>query len=188
MDDRPSALCAARQGTGRRLLPTDRSRDTHVSNLRRKLMKYNGDFEGGGGSVPTGWTALNAFGAAAAGRLVSGCGVGGSACWYDGSVQGYDGLNQSIATAIGATYDVTFSLNDTGRLTTFQQLSTNGDTSTSEGNGIDLLLYAGAGIPTEGPPSTEGPPPTGVSEPGTLALFAAGLAGLGFARRRRARA
>jgi len=28
------------QALGRRLLPTDRSLDTHVSNLRRKLMKY----------------------------------------------------------------------------------------------------------------------------------------------------
>lgn len=148
----------------------------------------NGNFEGGGGSVPTGWTALNAFGAAAAGHLSSGCGVGGSACWYDGSVQGYDGLNQSITTAIGTTYNVAFSLNDNGPLTTFQQLSTNGNTTGTGGNGIDLLLYAGAGIPTEGPPSAEGPPPTGVPEPGTLALFAAGFVGLGFSRRRRARA
>jgi hypothetical protein len=148
----------------------------------------NGNFEGGGvleGGVlvPTGWTALNAFGASAAGHLRSGCGVGSSACWYDGSVQGYDGLNQSIATAVGTSYDVTFSLNDNGELSTFQHLSTNGDTSSSEGNGIDLLLYAGAGIPTEGSPSS-----VGVPEPATLALFAAGLAGLGFSRRRPARA
>jgi hypothetical protein len=148
----------------------------------------NGNFEGGGGPVPTGWTHLNTFGAGAAGVLDSGCGIGASHCWSDGSIQGYDGLNQSITTAIGTTYDVTFSLNDDGRLTTFQQLSTNGNTNGTGGNGIDLLLYAGAGIPTEGPPSTEGPPPTGVPEPPALALFVAGLAGLGFARRRRARA
>jgi len=141
----------------------------------------NGDFEGGGG-----WTALNSFGAEFAGQLSSGCGTGSSHCWYDGSVQGYDGLNQSIATAIGTSYDVRFSLRDNGDLSTFQQLSTNGNTTGTGGNGIDLLLYAGAGIPTEGPQSTEAPPPTGVPEPATLALFAAGLAGLGFSRRRRA--
>ena len=28
------------QALGRRLLPTDRSLDTHVSNLRRKLLRY----------------------------------------------------------------------------------------------------------------------------------------------------
>jgi hypothetical protein len=142
----------------------------------------NGDFEGGGGSVPTGWTHLNTFGAGAAGVLDSGCGITGSHCWSDGSIQGYDGLNQSITTAIGTTYHVTFSLTDTGGLSSFQHLSTNGDTTDTGGNGIDLLLYAGAGIPTEGPASTGS---VGVPEPATLALFAAGLAGLGLSRRRR---
>jgi hypothetical protein len=67
--------------------------------------------------------------------------------WYDGSVQGYDGIDQTFATTIGDTYNVTFDLSQTGANTSvYQQTSTNGQPGTS-GNGIDMLVYAGNGVP-----------------------------------------
>lgn len=121
----------------------------------------------------TGWTALNTFGATFAGFVNTGCARSGTHCWWDGSVQGYDGLTQIVATTIGATYDLNFWLNDNGPLTTFQQLSNNGNTTGTGGNGIDVLVYAG-NIPT-----------ISVPEPGTLALLGLSLTGLAVARRRR---
>ena len=47
----------------------------------------------------------------------------------------------------GSTYTVSFWLADNGPLNVFQQLSTNGNVTGTGGNGIDLLVYAGA-IPT----------------------------------------
>ena len=138
----------------------------------------NGDFESGvvGQNAPVGWTYLNAFGAAAAGEVATGGtpgAHGGSNYYRDGAVQAYDGITQSIATTVGATYNIEFWLSDNGPLNTFSQLSTNGNITGTGGNGIDVLVYAGV-IPT-----------LSVPEPETYAMLLAGLGMVGFAVRRR---
>ena len=136
----------------------------------------NGGFESGvvGANAPVGWTYLNAFGAAAAG-VVGGGALSGSNAYVDGAVQAYDGITQAISTVIGTTYNLEFWLNDNSSLTTFRQLSNNGNTTNSGGNGIDVLVYAGA-IPTLTPP---------VPEPETYALMLLGMAAIGAVKRRK---
>jgi len=141
----------------------------------------NGGFESGPlfASAPTGWTYLNTFGALAGGIVDDNNPHSGSNNYFDGAVQAYDGITQSISTTIGDAYTISFWLSEDSTQTTFSRLSTNGDITDTGGNGIDLLVYAG-GIPQA------------VPEPSSMVL--AGISGLSlavvalFRRRNRARA
>jgi hypothetical protein len=139
----------------------------------------NGDFSLGpvGAPAPTGWTYLNTFGATFGGMVDAGCGPTGGNCYFDGAVQAYDAITQLLSLTVGSTYNVSFLLSDNGPLTTFQHLSTNGDISDTGGNGVDLLVYAGA-QPTAAVPG----PIAGAGLPG-LILASGGL--LGWWRRRK---
>lgn len=134
----------------------------------------NGNFLAGtvGTSNATGWTYANIYGASFGGVLQSpgfcGAGFGGSGCWYDGAVQAYDAISQTIATNVGDTYQISFQLWDNSGNSTFSALSTNGDVTDTGGNGIDVLAYAQAGLPAPGAP---GPVP-GAGLAGLAALLA----------------
>ena len=73
-------------------------------------------------------------------------------------------------------FQVSFAATEDGALTTFSQLSTNGDTTDSGGNGIDILVYAQAA-----------PPPLDTPESSTWAMMILGFTGMGFVAYRKAK-
>lgn len=151
---------------------------TNVTTGDTTNLLVNGDFSLGpiGSENPTGWTFANTFGATFSGVVDAGCGVGGSNCWFDGSVQAYDTLSQTIGTTIGDVYQISFFSTDDGPLNTYQQVSTNGDTTDTGGNGADILVYAQAA-----------PPPLNTPEPSTWAMMILGFGGMGFVAYRKAK-
>jgi hypothetical protein len=146
----------------------------------------NGDFEVGPPTTPPNgapsWTYFQQAGVTFLGYVAANGTDGlnaesGTQFWDDGATQGYDGIDQTFATVSGDTYDVSYWLSETGANDVdYQDVSTNGQPGTS-GNGIDVLVYAGNGLP-----------PTGVPEPATIALIGAGLAGAAAMRRRKKKA
>ncbi|MES2293805.1 MAG: PEPxxWA-CTERM sorting domain-containing protein [Pseudomonadota bacterium] len=144
----------------------------------------NGDFSGGvytsagNSGTPNGWIYANIYGATDGGTIETGCGFGGGNCWSDGAVQAYDALSQSIATTIGDNYRISFHFNGGGcddAACLYSDLSTNGDVTGTGGNGIDMLVYAEAGLPIAG----------GVPEPATWIMFLLGFGAVGWTLRSR---
>jgi hypothetical protein len=137
-------------------------------------LDVDGNFAAGtvGTTNAPGWTYANIYGATFGGVVQSGSLCGGlGTCWYDGAVQAYDAISQTIATTVGDTYEISFQLNGGGSQNgVYSRLSTNGDVTDTGGNGIDVLVYAESGLP---------PTP----EPATWALMLLGVAGVGGALR-----
>lgn len=145
--------------------------DVSVSTGGGSNIVINGGFEAGtvGSHTPLGWTYLNVYNSSAAGLVEANNPHSGSNNYYDGSVQAYDAITQQLTTIVGNTYDVSFWLDDNSSLSTFSQLSTNGNTTGSGGNGADLLVYAGNGVPVPGT----------VPLPASAPMFGAALVVLG---------
>jgi hypothetical protein len=106
--------------------------------------------------------------------------------WLDGATEGYDGMYQTIATAVGTAYTISFwldqQLTQPVTATNFQWTSTNGQSGVL-GNGIDILVYAGNSLPAIDPAQHL----EEAWEPGTPVLLGSGLIGFIISRRGKTR-
>jgi len=100
--------------------------------------------------TPVDWTYANQYGAAAGGIVESACGAGPAPlytfgvgdCWFDGAVEAFDAISQTIPTTVGDTYLISFYVADnSGCGCDFSDLSGDGFP------GIDVAVYAQAGLP-----------------------------------------
>ena len=110
----------------------------------------------GNANQPVNWSLIGTAGLNAAGVLSSSGAHTGTGDWYDGAVDGFDGLAQTITTVPGTTYTLSFWLKTTSALSGTQAPSTSPDSSSSV---EQFLVYAGAlpGGLTVTPPT---PPPS----------------------------
>ena len=132
---------------------------TDLTNPNGNLL-VNGDFSGGtyndngNPNTPNGWTYANTYHAESFGGVQStsiDC-YTFNYCWYDGAVQAYDLISQTIPTNVGDIYQIAFSVAENsgcseGPPCAFSDVSTNGDVTDTHGNGIDVTVYAQAGVP-----------------------------------------
>jgi hypothetical protein len=160
---------------------------TDVANPGVNLL-INGNFSqgvytnNGNSATPIGWTYANIFGAGAGGVVVANCGVGAGGqfgvgnCWNDGAIQAYDAISQTITTIPGHNYLISFWVADDSGCSTelpnmpcnFSDLSTNGHTTGTGGNGINVTVYALAGLPSSGNGSTQTGTPINPDIPASL--------------------
>jgi hypothetical protein len=144
-----------------------------------------------GSDFPNGWGRwIQPVDTAATGEIASsgspyGCAgpYTGTLFWCDGSVQGYDGIYQTVATTPGDTYHISFYLADNSGQD--WQTSTTGTADQQ----IDALLYTLGGVNTiPGGTSGIGPippaPPGTVPEPASSALMGLAVGSFGLRWRR----
>lgn len=136
--------------------------------------------------TPASWTYVNPNPVTSrifvAGSFSNSC-VGDGSCWSDGTAQGYDELSQSVLMNSQDSYQISFDATVTASLpssnSTWLSVSSNGDGTGFNGNGVDILAYIGPlGAFTE---------TASIPESSTWTMILLGFAGLSFAGYRKAK-